>query len=81
MKGTTISKYITQMKKFHLPSLALFLFFSFFLIILFIYFIFGCAESSLLHGFTLVLESRGHAPVVVHRFLIAVASFVAEHGF
>ena len=43
-------------------------------------FIFGCAGSSLLHGLSLVAESRGYSLVVVCRLLIAVASLVLEHG-
>ena len=43
-------------------------------------FLFGCAGSSLLHaGFSLVAVSRGYTVVVVHRLLVAAASFVAEH--
>ena len=46
--------------------------------ILFIYF--GCAGSSLLHGFSLVVSSGGCSLVVVCGFLIAVASLVVEQG-
>ena len=42
--------------------------------------IFGCAGSSLLHGLSLIAESRGYSLAVVCRRLIAVASPVAEHG-
>ena len=42
-----------------------------YLFVIYYIFIFGCAESSLLPGFHLV---------VVHRLPIAVASLVAEHG-
>lgn len=46
-----------------------------------VYFIFGCAVSSLLHtDFSLVMASRGHSPVVIHRDLTAVTSLVVEHG-
>ena len=31
-------------------------------------------------GFSLVVASRGYSLAVVHAFLIAMASFVAEHG-
>ena len=31
-------------------------------------------------GFSLVSENRGYSLVVLHRLLIAVASFAAEHG-
>ena len=31
-------------------------------------------------GFSLVVASSGHSLIVVHRFLIAMASLVAEHG-
>ena len=30
--------------------------------------------------FSLIVESRGYSLAVVHRLLIAVASFVTEHG-
>ena len=32
-------------------------------------------------GFSLVAGSRGYPPIAVHRFLIAVAFLLAEHGF
>ena len=40
----------------------------------------GCAGSSLLRGLSLVVENKGYSLVVVHGFLIAVASLVMEHG-
>ena len=48
----------------------------------FIYlFIFGCAESSLLHaGFSLLGGNGGYSLVAVCRLLIAVASLVEEGG-
>ena len=53
---------------------------SFFLFLNYL-FILGCAGSLLLHGlFPLVAVSKGYSLVVVCRFLIAVASLVAEHG-
>ena len=33
-----------------------------------------------MHGLSLVVTSRGHTPVVLHRLLIEVASSVAERG-
>ena len=49
-------------------------------ILFFNVFLFGCAGSSLLHaGFSLVAVSRGYTVDVVHRLLVAAASFVAEH--
>ena len=46
-------------------------------VILFIY-LFGCAGSSLLRGFSLVAVSRGCSGVAGHRLLIVVASLVVE---
>ena len=43
-------------------------------------FYFGCIGSSLPHGLSLVAVSRGYSLVAVHKFLIAVASLVEEHG-
>ena len=40
---------------------------------------FGCAESLLLQGFYLVVESRGCSLVVTSRLLVAVAYSVVEH--
>ena len=45
-----------------------------------IVFIFGCAGSSLLQGFSLAEVSGGCTPVAVHGLLIVVASLLAEHG-
>ena len=42
--------------------------------------IYGCAESSLPHGLSLVVASRGYSPVAVLGLLIAVACLVAGHG-
>ena len=42
--------------------------------------IFGCSLSFLLPGLSLVEVSQDYSVVVVHRFLIAMAYFVAEHG-
>ena len=39
-----------------------------------------CAGSLLLHGFPLVVASRGYSPVTVHGLLIEVASLVVEQG-
>lgn len=39
-------------------------------------FIFGSAESSLLRGLSPAAASRGHSLVLVHGFLIAVASLI-----
>ena len=47
-------------------------------VILFIY-LFGCAGSSLLKGFSLAAVGRGCSGVAVHRLLIMVASLVMEH--
>ena len=52
-------------------------FFFFFKIYLFIV---GCAGSSLLGADFLVLGSGGYSLVAVHRLLLVVASFIAEHG-
>ena len=42
-------------------------------------FVFGCAvSSSLCTNFSLVVQSRGYSPVVVHRLLTAVASLAVE---
>ena len=50
-----------------------------FFIILFIY---GCAESSLLHGLSQVAEAEaGYSAVAVQRLLVVVASLVVELGF
>ena len=46
---------------------------------LFIYFI-GCAESSLLWVFSLVVVSEGLLFIAMSGLLIAVASLVGEHG-
>ena len=43
-------------------------------------FAFGCAGSSLLHGFSAVAESSGCSLVAVHRLLAAVASLAVECG-
>ena len=43
-------------------------------------FAFGCAGSSLLHGFSAVAESSGYCLVAVHRLLAAVASLAVECG-
>ena len=43
-------------------------------------FIFGCAGSSLLCGFSLVVPIRGYSLVLVCGILIVVASLVAERG-
>ena len=43
-------------------------------------FIFGCAESSLLFGLSLVVTSKGSSLVAVHGPLIAVASPLMEYG-
>ena len=51
------------------------------LLYLFIYFIFDCAESSLLCvGFFLLAESGGSFLIVVHGLLIGTASLVAEQS-
>ena len=42
-------------------------------------FIFGCAKSSSLLGFSLVVANWGYALVVVCRLLIVVASLAAEY--
>ena len=47
---------------------------------IFVHFSFGCAGSSLLHGFSLVVPSGEYSLVAVHGLLIAVAPLVAEHG-
>ena len=52
----------------------------FFLHVYFYLFIFGCAGSSLLHGLSLVVVSRGYSLVAVCGLLTALASLVAEHG-
>ena len=52
----------------------------FFLHVYFYSFIFGCAGSSLLHGLSLVVVSRGYSLVAVCGLLTALASLVAEHG-
>ena len=41
-------------------------------------FIFGCAGALLLHGLSLVVESRASSPVAVGERLTGVASLVAE---
>ena len=43
-------------------------------------FIFGCAGSSLLCGFSLVVPIRGYSLVLVCGIFIVVASLVAERG-
>ena len=43
-------------------------------------FIYGCAGSSLLRGFSLVSESQGYSLVTEHRLLTVIASLIAEHG-
>ena len=60
------------------PSLLLWiwLFLKFFI---YLFLFFGCAESSLHTGFSLVAASGEHTLVAVHGFLIVVAS-LAEHG-
>ena len=45
----------------------------------FFFFSFSCAGSSLLQGFSLVVESGGYSLVAVPRLLVVVASRVAEH--
>ena len=40
--------------------------------------VFGCPESSLLHGFSLGVASRGSSPVVVHGLFIVVASLAVD---
>ena len=42
------------------------------------FFIFGCAGSSLLSGFSLAVPSRGYSLTVEHTLIVA-ASLVAEH--
>ena len=47
----------------------------------FIYvFVFGCAGSQLLRGFSPAVLSTGYSPVVILRLLIVVASLAEEHG-
>ena len=43
-------------------------------------FIFSCARSSLLRGLSLAAVNGGYSLVMVHGFLIAVASSVADQG-
>ena len=43
------------------------------------FFIFGCAWSLLLSGFSLAVPSRGYSLIVEHTLIVA-ASLVAEHG-
>ena len=48
---------------------------------IFYLFIFGCAGSSLLLGFSLVGVTGGYSPVVLHGLFIAVASLIVRgHG-
>ena len=42
-------------------------------------FMFGCAGSCCLAGFSLVVASGGYAVVVADKLLIGVTSLVAEH--
>ena len=49
-------------------------------ICLFYLFIFGCAESLLLHELSLAAVSRCYSLVVMCRLLVAVASLVVGHG-
>lgn len=44
-------------------------------------FIYGCAGSLLLHGLSLVAESKDYSLVVVCGLPIAVASLVTKHRF
>ena len=43
-------------------------------------FFFGCFESSLLHGLSLVVVGRSYFLVLVLGLLIVVASLVAKYG-
>ena len=45
-----------------------------------LYLLIVCAGSLLLSGFSLVVASRGHSPVAVHRLCIVMASLVVKHG-
>ena len=56
-------------------SLCLLIFFNNFIYL----FIYGCAGSSLLCGFSLVVESEGSLVAAMLRLLIVVSSPVAEH--
>ena len=40
--------------------------------------VFGCSESSLLHGFSLGVASRGSSPAVVRGLLTVMASLFVE---
>ena len=51
-----------------------------FKIILFTYLFFAVLGLHCCAGFSLVATSGGYSLVVMHRFLIAVASLVVEHG-
>ena len=50
-----------------------------FIFYLFVY-LWLCWVFVTVHGLSLVVENRGHFPAVVYRFLIVVASLVAELG-
>ena len=52
---------------------------SYFIFLKIYLFVFGHAGSSLLHGFSLVVN-WDYSLVAVHGFLIVMASLVAEHG-
>ena len=61
-----------------LSHLLLCIYLSIYIYYVFIYF-WLCSVFAALHGFSLVIESRGYSLAAVHGLVIAVASLVAEY--